>query len=61
MGVFPANFLVRAQSSGRDADNLPDDEEPVTPIRDTTYMKESATDAKDWRRAMEVAGATNGT
>jgi len=60
IGVLPATFLTRAQSSGREADKVELAEEPVTPIRETTYIKESAILASDWRRVREVAGATNG-
>jgi hypothetical protein len=60
MGVLPATFLTRAQSSGREFDIVAVADEPVTPIRDTTYMNESAIEANDERRADDVAGATRG-
>src|SRR5277367_3510397 len=61
MGILPAYFLTRAQSSGKDRDIFPVAEDPVTPIRDTTYMKESAIGASDCNRELDVAGATRGT
>jgi hypothetical protein len=58
-GTFPEYSFTRLRSCGSPEFIVP--VAPVTPMRDTTYMNESASLQRSFIRFSEVAGAINGT